>query len=187
MSEDRQRPEYGEYATPEEQRAMQMPLDPRAANDPNAPLAQLASMESIVLPPPPPASAPAPAPDRRLRLDRVITAALLGYGLVSVLSTIPRYLDFAALANEAFLMAGIPGEFSNFAQGTSMGNAAAFLLAVGFGLTAWLTIRRWRRGQRAWWVPIVGALVTNIPVMICLMTALMNDPAMLEYAAAVGA
>ena len=42
MSDDRQRPDYGEYATPEEQRAMQMPLDPRAANDPNAPLAQLA-------------------------------------------------------------------------------------------------------------------------------------------------
>jgi hypothetical protein len=180
VSDDRQRPDYGEYATPEEQRAMQMPLDPRAANDPNAPLAQLASMESVILPP------PAVAPDRRLRVDRVITAILLGYGLISVLSTIPRYLDFTALANEAFRISGIPGEFSNFAQGASMGNAAAFILAVGFGVTVWLTIRRWRRGQRAWWVPVVGALVTNIPVMICLMVALMNDPAMLDYATLVG-
>lgn len=159
---------------------MQMPLDPRAANNPSAPLAQLASMESIVVP------QMAQPVDRRLKVDRFITAALLGYGLISVLTTIPRYLDFAALANEAFYMAGIPGQFSNFAQGTSMGNTAAFLLAVGFAVTAWLSIRRWRRGQRAWWVPIVGALVTNVPVMICLMTALMNDPAMLDYASMVG-
>ena len=62
----------------------------------------------------------------------------------------------------------------------------ADVLAVGFGVTVWLTIRRWRRGQRAWWVPVVGALVTNIPVMICLMVALMNDPAMLDYATLVG-
>lgn len=187
MSDGRERPEFGEYATPEEQRALRMPLDPRASHDPSAPLAQLASMENVNYTPPPPA-APTAAPAGRGRLaDRIVTLALLAYGLISVLSTIPRYLDFASLANEAFELAGIPGEFSNFAQGSTMGSAAALILAVGFGLTAWIAVRRLRRGQRAWWVPVVGSIVVNIPVVICLMTAMMNDPAMLDYAALVGA
>ncbi|HOA86096.1 MAG: hypothetical protein GX871_03865 [Microbacteriaceae bacterium] len=193
MTDGRERPEFGEYATPEEQQALRMPLDPRASHDPSAPLAQLASMENANYTPLPPAAAPGmpdapPAPARRGGLaNRIVTLALLAYGLVSVLTTIPRYLDFASLANEAFQMAGIPGEFSNFAQGSTMGTAAAFILAVGFALTAWVAIRRLRRGQRAWWVPIVGSLVVNIPVVICLMTALMNDPAMIDYASLVGA
>ena len=197
MTDGRDRPEFGEYATPEEQQALRMPLDPRASHDPSAPLAQLASMENAnytPLPPMPahapgvPTDAPAAAPVGRGGLaNRIVTIALLAYGLISVLTTIPRYLDFRSLANEAFQMAGVPGEFSNVAQGSTMGSAAAFILAVGFALTAWIAIRRLRRGQRAWWVPIVGSIVVNIPVVICLMAALMNDPAMLDYASLVGA
>lgn len=180
MSDEQRRPEYGEYATPEEQQAMLAPLDPRASSDPSAPLPQLASMESQ-----PGQRPPVPNAGRHLA-DRFFTFAFLAYGLVSVLTTIPRYLDFTTLANQAFLVSGVPGEFTNFAQGTSMGNMAAFFLAVGFGITAWLTIRRVRRGQRAWWVPVAGAVITNIPVMFCLMTALMNDPAMTAYTGVLG-
>lgn len=182
MSNEQPRPDFGEYATPDEQQAMLVPLDPRASSDPRAPLPQLASMESPVFVPPVPGQRTA-----RHRADRFFAFALLAYGLVSVLTTIPRYLDFETLANQAFQVTGIPGEFSNFAQGTSMGNMAAFLLAVGFAVTAWITIRRVRRGQRAWWVPVVGSIVTNVPVMVCLMTALMNDPAMQLYATMGGA
>lgn len=232
MSDERPRPEYGEYSTPEEQLArMGEPVDAAAPAVPPATPEAPASPAALVPPAPQPPALPAPgslgplplldqappglppfgsrpfggagaptapgaygsapavasAPPSRTRgailADRIVTVALLAYGLINVLTGIPQYLDLAGIANQSFAAAGIPGEFTNFAQGDALGATAAFILAIGFALTVWVAVRRLRRGRVAWWIPLLGFVLTFIPIAICLSIALMGDPAFIDYVA----
>ncbi|PRA82869.1 DUF6264 family protein [Microbacterium sp. MYb66] len=168
-----QRPQYGELATPEEQR--------RAAG--------LPPLDEVVIAPP---TAPAPASvsepkraseprTRSHQVDRLVTIALLAYGLVNVVLTGLSYLDFPSVMNQTMKMVGIEGEFTNFAQGRTWGTVAAIVLVVGWSLTAALSIRRLRRGRITWWLPIVGAIATMFVVTICVSVPMMNDPAFIAY------
>ncbi|WP_091034254.1 DUF6264 family protein [Microbacterium oxydans] len=173
-----QRPQYGELATPEEQR--------RAAGLP--PLDEV-----VVAPPAPPSEGPtAPSPSatapaaRPHPVDRFVTIALLAYGLVNIIITGLSYLDLPTVMNETMKILGIEGEFTNFAQGRIWGTIAAIVLAVGWSITAALSIRRLRRRRLSWWVPIAGALATMIVVTICISVPMMNDPAFVAYLSTVG-
>ncbi|MDF2507424.1 MAG: hypothetical protein K0Q52_1283 [Microbacterium sp.] len=172
-----QRPQYGELATPEEQR--------RAAG--------LPPIEEVVAPPVTPATTPAvsapsaSAPATRPHpVDRVVTVALLAYGLVNIIITGLSYLDLPVVMNETMKILGIEGEFTNFAEGRTWGTIAAIVLAVGWSITAALSIRRLRRRRITWWVPIVGALVTMTIVTICISVPMMNDPAFVAYLSSIG-
>ena len=164
-----QRPQYGELATPEEQR--------RAAGLP--PLSEMAP------PPPPvtplPSSVEAAGPKRAHPVDRFATIGLLAYGLVNIVITGLSYLDLPQVMNQTMDILGIEGEFTNFAQGRVWGTVAAIVLAVGWAITAALSIRRLRSGRLAWWVPIVGAVVTMGVVTACIAVPMMNDPAFVSY------
>jgi hypothetical protein len=165
-----QRPQYGELATPEEQRiaAGLPPLDET---------------------PPPVSEAPEPPAESARTaghpVDRFATIALLAYGLVNVVMSGLSYLDFATVMNQAMAAMGIDGEFTNYAQGRIWGTVAAIVLVVGWSLTAWLSIRRLRRGGRSWWVPLAGAAVTLLLTSICVAVPMMSDPALMEYVAKV--
>lgn len=71
--------------------------------------------------------------------------------------------------------------FTNYAQGRLWGTIAALVLAVGWSATAFLSIRRMRRGRLTWWLPIVGALVTTIIASICVAIPMMGDPAFVSF------
>ncbi|MGP6171020.1 DUF6264 family protein [Microbacterium sp. A196] len=161
------RPSYGEYATPEEQRRLAglPPVD-------EAPVIQAAPAAPVQAAP----SAPAARP-----WDRIITIALLAYGVVNVFMTAMSYLDLPALMNQSMEILGIDGEFTNFAQGKTWGAVAAVVLFIGWAITAWLSVRRLRRGKLSWWVPLVGAVVTMIITTICITVPMMNDPAFIAY------
>lgn len=164
-----QRPQYGEIATPEEQR--------RAAGLP--PIPEVAPASAV---PSPPQSRPdAPAARPRVPVDRFATVALLAYGLVNVIMTGLSYLDFATAMNQVMTVLGIDGEFTNYSQGRIWGTIAAFVLAVGWSVTAYLAIRRLRRGKLAWWVPVAGAVVTIVIASICVAIPMMSDPAFVAY------
>lgn len=156
-----QRPKFGEYATPEEQR-------------------RLAGLSEVDDAPPAPvltsqiAAQPAPRPRR---VDRIVTVALLAYGLVNVVVTGLSYLDLPAVMDRSMSILGIEGTFTNFAQGRLWGTIAAIVLASGWALTAWLSIRRMRVGKLTWWVPIAGAVVTTIAASLCIMVPMLGDPA----------
>lgn len=174
-----QRPQYGELATPEEQRraAGLPPLDEVIVAPPAPPAAEGA------VPPVTRASAPAARPRP---VDRFVTIALLTYGLVNVVVTGLSYLDLPVVMNETMKLLGIEGEFTNFAQGRTWGTIAAIVLVAGWSITAALSIRRLRRRLIAWWVPIVGAVATMIIVTICISVPMMNDPAFVAYLSTVG-
>lgn len=165
-----QRPQYGEIATVEEQR--------RAAGLP--PITDVAPVEAA------PASEPDAAREPAVRsrpVDRFVTIALLAYGLINVVMTGLSYLDFSTTMNEMMSVLGVDGEFTNFDQGKLWGTIAAIVLAAGWSLTAFLSIRRLRTGKTSWWVPIAGAAVTLLVASICAAIPLMNDPAFIDFVA----
>lgn len=168
-----QRPQYGELATPEEQRraAGLPPLDEVQAV-PAQPVPQ-----TVVTPP----AATVPATPASHPVDRFVTIGLLAYGLVNVVITGLSYLDFSTVMDQAMRTLGIDGEFTNFAEGRTWGTIAAVVLVIGWSLTAMLAIRRLRRGRRSWWVPMVGAVATLLVTSICVAVPMFGDPAFMEY------
>lgn len=165
-----QRPQYGELATPEEQR--------RAAGLP--PLNEVVAEPVFTAPAPEPVIADA-APRRPHPVDRFVTIGLLAYGLINVIVTALSYLDLTRVMNESMKVLGIDGEFTNYDQGKLWGTVAAVVLVVGWSLTAWASIRRLRSAKVAWWIPLVGAVVTMLIASMCLAVPMFGDPAFMSY------
>src|SRR5690606_2848653 len=130
---------------------------------------------------PEPAQSGSARPVQARPWDRVITIALLAYGLFNVIMTGISYLDLPTVMNASMKILGIEGEFTNFAQGRLWGTIAAVLLVVGWVITAWASIRRLRTGKLTWWVPLVGAAATMLIVSICIMVPMLGDPAFMAY------
>lgn len=169
-----QRPQYGELATPEEQRraAGLPPLDEVVIAPPSAPL-------------PPAVQAGNPVNESSTKrshpVDRFATIVMLAYGLINVVITGLSYLDLPSVMNQTMKVVGIEGEFTNFAQAKTWGMIAAIVLVVGWSITAVLSIRRLRRGRLTWWLPIVGAIVTMGVVSVCIAVPMMSDPAFVAH------
>lgn len=177
-------PRYGEYATPEQQRARIVegggvpaelapapgPSEPPPAAGPAAPGAQ----HPPVHPPAGPATTAAARPTRTA--DRIITIALLAYGLLTVVTGLPQMLDFSGFVDTYQEVAGIDAAFTNYAAGVMWGRIAAVILAAGWIATAllswWAISKRWL----SWWIPLVGAIVTFTIASVCLAVPLVTDP-----------
>ena len=160
----RPRPQYGEYATPDVQRAHIRQPDPRL---------QAAMAPAPVAPSVVPASAVRPA----RMWDRIVTIALLVYGLVSVLYSVPQYLDPARYAHTLLAVLGVDAELSDPASARGWGIAAVVVLTVGWLATAFLSWRNVRAGRLAWWIPVVGGVVCSLIAGVLLTVPIMSDPA----------
>ena len=190
----RPRPAYGEYATPEQQRAaIRQPAAPAASAGFEAGAASHGPSQSewrgadaggLRAPhrPSPHATTTAARPSRTA--DRVITLALLAYGFVTVVSAVPQLWQFAEFAETWMKLAGIDATFTNIAQGNLWGRIASGVFVFGWLVTAALSWWTLRRRRLAWWIPPVGAIVTFGIVTICLMVPLLGDPAIYAHFAA---
>lgn len=161
----RPQPQYGEYATPEEQRArIREPQPPPAEPAPQRPAA-----------PAPAGRATAVEAPWRL-IDRGAAVALLAYGLLSLVNAIPAILDPAPLLEAMGIDAGALEVTTTGAWGV----AAVILLAGGWLLTAWLTWRAHRRGWVVFWIPLAGGFVFNALSGVVVAFGLLGDPAVLQ-------
>lgn len=172
-AESRPRPQYGEYATPEEQRARIRQPDVTAALDNGRVAVDAAPVTSAPVAAP---TAPA-APARSRAVDRIVTFALLAYGLVNVISSFPAFLDYGSYADTLFSLLGADAELSDPAAGRPWGIAAAIVLAVGWFLTAAVSWWNVRRGRLSWWIPLVGGIVFTFAAGTLMFIPLINDPA----------
>lgn len=169
----RPQPQYGEYATPEEQRrrsGQQAP--PPVVPAPMAPATVAAAQ-------PAPAAAQAARPAHPV--DRLVALALLAYGLWNVITSVAAFLNPSSLMATMMQMLGISGSFSNYSQAKTWGMVAAALLIVGWIATAAWTVRRLRGGKLAWWVPLVGGAVFVTLSSLCMLIPFYSDPAVLAY------
>lgn len=168
----RPRPQYGEYATPEEQRARIAQPDVDLVYEP-APVPE----QSVPVSPAKPEAAPGETPPRSRAVDRIVTFALLAYGLVNVVASFPALVDFTEYTDTMFELLGVDATLSDPAAGRPWGIAAAIVLAVGWFVTAVLSWMSVRRGRLSWWIPLVGGLVFMSASGILVLIPLMNDPA----------
>ncbi len=174
-AEARPRPQYGEYATPEEQRArirqpdMTRLLD--TGQDPDA-LAGAVPADSPSL-----VAKPSGQARRRGRFaDRVVTIALLVYGLFNVVSAIPAILDYDSYVGTVLEVLGIEGQLTDPDGGRPWAVAAVLVLAVGWTLTAWLSWRSLARERLTWWIPLVAGIVFTFVSGVLLMVPIVSDP-----------
>ncbi|MDN3494619.1 DUF6264 family protein [Planococcus sp. APC 4015] len=171
----RPRPEYGEYATPEEQRSRIQQPDVTEA------------LSAGVAPEPaPPAAAASVAHRPGSPVNRIVTIGLLAAGAVNVVFSVVSYLDILPTIERSMQIMGIPGDFTNVAAAQMWGIVAAVALVIGYALTAIRSLRLLRAGRVSWWVPIVGAVITYVIVSTCLAVPLVNDPAFTSYMTSLG-
>ncbi|WP_261164551.1 DUF6264 family protein [Microbacterium sp. Marseille-Q6965] len=165
------RPQFGEYASPEEQQrriqANPLPVPtpaPAAGAEEPAPVVPVAGSG---------------ASTGRL-IDRVVTVALLVYGLLNVIVTIPQLTDYVTYAENLLGMMGVDATLSDPAGGRGWGVAAALVMGLGWLATAALSYLRLRAGRTAFWIPIVGAVVFLGASGLLMTVPLLNDPAVLD-------
>ncbi|MET2009974.1 DUF6264 family protein [Microbacterium chocolatum] len=171
MSDERPRPQFGEYASDEEQRArIQQPeVTERLA-------AGVAPADAT--PTPAPASRVTSPAGRGRLVDRIVAFALLAYGLVNVVSAAPALVDYAAYMTSVFELMGVSAEVADPEAGRPWGVAAAIVLVGGWLLTAFLTWRNMRRGRLSWWIPLVGGVAFSLTAGVLVMVPLMSDAAL---------
>ena len=175
--EERARPQYGEYATPEEQRARIKqpahvePIVPAPAAGPGIPMGPQSALTA-------PADAPKADSSRRWHpVDRVVTFALLAYGLVNVVTAIPQLVDYAAYTETVFTLLGVDAKLTDPSAGKPWGLAAAIVMALGWLATALVTWWNLRRGRVSWWIPLVGGIVFTLITGTLMLIPLTSDPA----------
>lgn len=200
MTEQRPRPQYGEYASPEEQaRAIGVPLEHGAHS------------ASPAVPPAPPAQnqqdrqnqrksdravqhaetgrqagqADAVGLDtvnraRRSR-DTAVTVMLLGLGLAWILISIPGTSDLAGTLDRTYALQGYTGHYGPVALASALGLAINISSLVLWGITCAVSIAVLRRHRRAFYIPLIGAVLSGLVVIALTLVAMFNDPGLLAY------
>lgn len=168
----RQRPRYGEYATPEDQRARIQQPDVTWQLETGGDAAAVAASASAAV------VDAAQKPPRRF--DRIATAVLLAYGLFTVITSAPRFADYSEFADLVLSTMGVQATLSDPLGARAWGIAAAAVLVIGWVAAAFWSWTRLRANRLAWWVPLVAGVVVNVVASILMVVPLMSDPAILE-------
>jgi hypothetical protein len=156
MSDSRPLPEYGEYATPEQQAA--------AMGRVYVPPPDLATPASVVASPPDERAAPHTDRPRGNLLDRFVTLFELGIGIALLLST-----DYSRLGENTNLTLKAMGS----TQKASLAIDHYSWILLGANIVLLLASVVWayatlRRGRLAFYIPIVGffAFATVLGVVL---------------------
>lgn len=172
---ERARPQYGEYATPEEQRArIQEPEPWMTAPEPAAPHEPAPATPASASPA---ADAASGGLSRGRLVDRVATMVLLSYGLLNIILTAPAMIDYSAYAQQVITGMGVDAALSDPTSGQPWGVAAVVLLSLGWIATAALCWSMARRGRVTWWIALVGGVVFTFLSGMLMIVPIMNDPA----------
>jgi len=171
MSDPRPRPQYGEYATPEEVAALRgVPLEPQSA----------------AAPPPPTASRTAPRVTAPLtgwrRFDRPITIALILFGVFNVIQSAPLFLDFGPtleLAAKSVTYVDLASlEFGDAARvGGYVLFAMSIVLLVAAAGFSYLALSR---SRVAFWIPLAAAGLNFVSYVVVLAVVLYSTPGFLS-------
>jgi hypothetical protein len=152
MSDERPRPQYGEYATPEQQAAAMGKKYVPPVPEP-------------VAAPPTPTNAGAtyarPYPQRQPGyVNRFFTVFFLGLGALMLFADAPVYLNFASALRGAYESSGIsitvPSSLNPAGIPILVANVILYLASV------LLSILALRRGRIAFYIPVVGFIVFAI-------------------------
>ncbi|MEO6532210.1 MAG: DUF6264 family protein [Pseudolysinimonas sp.] len=195
-SDSRPRPQYGEYATPEEVAEARGPIP----EEPNDPVSRLVSAISSA---PPertsrstktssakPSSRPTPglssaAPPRGAPVatrhprpaNNLITVLLLVLGIWNTVTSIPSYLDFGPVLSQGVRLAG----YGTVEFGAAAHTAGIVLLVVSLLIliaAVGFSLRLIRSGRRSIWVPVAAGALYLIASIVVMTVVVANTPAL---------
>lgn len=124
--------------------------------------------------------------ERSLAFDRFLTWGLIFVGIFSVFTGLGDYINPRNTMNALYdeLNKLVPtlelGTFQNVAFATLMGWVAVTIQAVILALVIWWSRQRMKAKKISWWVPIAGAVASNILSTACIFIALLSDPGFQE-------
>jgi len=195
----RPRPQYGEYASPEEQRAaIKQPaewqlqaLETDAAPEQPAPQAPQPPIGGYQPGPPQtfqPSQRPWPEdesrpPQQAMRAgfgDRLVTFVLLGFGLSNVLSVVVDAFEGGRVMRQT--LADMGDSYGRLADALPawLWQGQAVIYAVVWLITLFISLSSMRAGRRSWWIPVVGAVVAGILFFAVFVIALGQHPELLN-------
>lgn len=171
--DDRPRPQYGEYAP--EGWSWQPPADQRTSD----PAPQMTT------PPPPLPAASVERPDRPV--DRIITILLLVVGVFGAWSAIGSLQSLPTLLPEALRQAsemlgngGASFEYTPAPEVAGLILTGQIIQFVILALVVWWSIARLRARRLAFWVPLVGGVLSFIALYAIMFAIIVSDPALVE-------
>jgi len=196
--EGRPRPQYGEYATPEEQLAhIKDPPPHMLEQHPGGRPGAYGEANGMVPPVVHPggdvdASAGSPGSHRQAgvpgaqqratshALDRVATLALLALGLYSVLSTLVTMTDLPTYLDHTMEQMGM----GSFTATPTAGVIAAVI--SGVNIVVWVAAAAFstlslRKGRISFWIPLVAGVAVALVTGVCYAVLLMGDPSFIDY------
>lgn len=189
-ADDRPRPQYGEYATPEEVAEARgpLPVDPTdpvsrlaapIANPSSARAAKPAARPSPRLSAaPPPRGEPVAARHPR-QANNLITVLLLIVGIWNTVTSIPSFLDFGPVLSQGVELAG----YGTVSFGAIAHTAGIVLLVTSLLLliaAVGVSLRLIRTGRRSVWVPVVAAALYLVASIVVMTVVVANTPALTQ-------
>ena len=123
--------------------------------------------------------------ERSLAFDRMITWGLIFVAVYSVFSGLGDYINprnamnllYEELntLNPAFKL----GNFENIKFAVQMGWVAVTIQAVVLAMVVWISRQRMKAKKFSWWIPVLGAVISNALSTACIFVALFADPGFL--------
>jgi hypothetical protein len=160
-------PEYGEYATPEEQAAA-IGTVPEAMQD--------ITPQAVVEP------APVVVSQGR-RWDIIATVALLIFGAYATFSSIPQFANLQGTIEEVYAAYGYTGTYPNPGLANAIGVTLNIVQPIALVLAMFFGARRLRAGKVSFWIPLGAGIVVTIVASALLITAFYSDPSFLAFVA----
>lgn len=186
--DERPRPQFGEYASPEEQRAsIKVPRDQAHAESVPIPASRDQGAQH-----PQRALQQNSAPDARRAsgtgspfaaprsIDRFATFALLALGFLNILTTAPGLLNLSTTLDTAFKQMGV-GEFTATPTAAGIGIGLAIFYGVAWLVTLLISLRSLRAGRLTFWIPLVAGVIVTLVAMACFLVLFFNDPSFMAY------
>ena len=168
MTDERPRPQYGEYASPDEQaEAMGKVPEPELAPPIPSERIDSAKVPGEVL--------PAPRP-----WDRIVTTGLIALGTFAVLTYFPVLATLGDTFSQAFTVAGY-GDFQSESLANSVGTVLNVVMVALYLVSLFFALRALRAGKRAFWIPLTAGVGFVVIVTIAAVVIMSNDPAFQAY------
>lgn len=180
MTDERPRPRYGEYADPADLPPAPVsppPPDPATRLPDPAPAGPGADRPGFG-PGPGAATTTGAAPTGVRRWDRPVSIALLVFGAINTVLTVPTFPSLGTGLREQY--DGLGADFTAVDAANALGTALLVVWGVLLIATIVLTMARLHAGQIAFWIPLVGGVVAHLALFIGVIAVASGDSQFIE-------
>lgn len=177
VPDDRPRPRYGEYAP--EGWTWTPPTDEPASTGETAPPTPPAAAPQPA-PAPPPQYVPMPGVRQPGSVDRIVTIALLVLGAFGAVNTAASLQMLPQQISLVYEQQGV-GEFTPPEWLPTLTITGTVVQLALYAATLGWSILRLRARKTAFWVPLLGGVLSIVLMMVLVSIVFLNDPTFVSY------